>query len=212
MAVPLAQVGLVHGSGFELAYNIPVISYGSRYNADRAAELLLAGSIDKVICSGRGPVYGEDYPVTEAKLMADYLVAQDVDHNKIVVEDTSTSSVANWAYSVPIIQSLEATRVLGIAAKLCVPRMQKIGDFVAFRSGFDVVGYVPSAESSRPKGFIRELLVGEVTRRFLADNLNTSVDGLGKAYEEYKAQIGIAGLNLATAKRFIHRYSAPPSR
>ncbi|MGH7234595.1 MAG: ElyC/SanA/YdcF family protein, partial [Candidatus Saccharimonadales bacterium] len=112
----LAEVGLVHGSGFEVIGDTYAMSTGSRLNAERAAMLLSAKCLEKVICSGRGPVQDENYGATEAQLMADYLIRAGFEHSQIEVEDMSTSAVGNWANSASIISEIEATSVMGVSA------------------------------------------------------------------------------------------------
>ena len=135
-----AEVGLIHGSGFEVIGDTYRMTTGSHLNAERAAELLSAKSLEKVICSGRGPVQGENYGTTEAKLMADYLIGAGFEHSRIEVEDTSTSAVGNWVKSTPILYELGATSAMGVSAKVNIRRMQLIGLFVAERSDFELVG------------------------------------------------------------------------
>ena len=201
-----AEVGLIHGSGFIFNGDSYAMSTGSRLNAEKAAELMDANLLDKVICSGRGPVQGESYGTSEAQLMADYLVSAGFDHNRIEVEANSTSAIGNWVNSARILTDIEAASVMGVAAKVNIQRMQLIGEFVAKRCNFDIVGYSPSKMEARAKDYLRESINYQLTRRFLRGNTFTPVYELDDAYESYKAQIGLASL-----KRFVHRKAAVSS-
>lgn len=203
MQRPLAQFGIVHGSGFEVVDGTYRLFGGSLYNAAAAAQLLTDGSIERVVCSGRGPVEGENYGTSEAQLMADYLIAGGINSNRIEIEDKSTSSFGNWARSASILDEANAETVLGIAASVCVGRFKLIGDFVASKSSFELVGYTPSNEKTTPKGFTRELLMRNLTRHFLGQNPDISIDALEESYEKYKAHFGLVAL-----KKFIHRGTA----
>lgn len=195
-----AQVGLIHGSGFDTVEGIQRISEDSRFNAERAAQLLAEGRIEHAICSGRGPITGVTYPLSEAELMADELLSYGIHPSKIEIEETSTSAVGNWVHSVPIIQALKAETVLGITGGVNVRRMYRIGEFVAARSDFKTVGYAPSDAKAHIKDYIRELGVDIMTRRFLATEQDCAVDQLDEAYEAYKARSGMSAI-----KKFLHR-------
>ena len=202
----VAEVGLVHGSGFEIIDGIYQMSAGTRLNAVKAAQLLYDGSLEKVICSGRGPVQGDNYGSTEAQLMADFLVGAGFASGQIEIEDRSTSTIGNWTKSAPIIEDLDAESVMGITARVNKGRMQLIGDFIADRSTFELVGYSSSEQKNKAKDYAREFIGRNTTRRFLAANLETPIDSLDEAYEKYKTQLGLAAL-----KRFVHRGAAAPS-
>ena len=196
----LAEAGIVHGSGFEVLGDTYRMSTGTSFNAQKAAELLATNSVDKVICCGQGPVHGDIYGATEAQLMADYLTNKGFDHHRIEIEDTSTSTVGNWVKSIPILKALSAESVLGITAKVNVRRMQLIGSFVAEQSGFNLMGYEPSAKKARINDCARELINYQLTLKFLKANTSNPIERLDEVYEAYKEQIGLAAI-----KRFIHR-------
>jgi hypothetical protein len=200
MHAPIAEVGLIHGSGFEVVDGGFCLGDGSRFNAEKAAQLLGDGSIEKVICSGRGPVQGEEYATSEARLMADHLVNAGVASSQIEVEDGSTSSLGNWTMSVPVLSELNATSVIGVASSACVGRLELIADFVAAQSDFEFVGYCPSEEEVTMKCFTRELINRNLMRHFLTANADTPIELLSDAYEAYKARLG-----LVTLKKLLHR-------
>jgi DUF218 domain len=201
-----AEIGLIHGSGFEVVDNRLTLSPGSRLNAERGAELLSTKAIERVICSGRGPVYGVDYQSSEAQLTADHLISLGIHHQQIEVESSSTSAVGNWAKSAPIVLELGATSVMGISGKVTKHRMHMIGDFVADKSGFELVGYSPSEIKGRPKDYARELIMGGATWLFLTINPETPIDSLEEAYQEYKGYLGLAKI-----KKIVHRGTATPT-
>jgi hypothetical protein len=205
MSSAIAEVGLVHGSGFENIEGTYFMSSGSRANADKSLELLQDGTIEKVVCSGRGPIQDDRQKYSEASLMADHLIRAGVPVRFIEVEDTSTSAVGNWANSAPIIQhQLNADSVIGISAKPNIKRMHIIGSFVAARSDFELVGYSASDMRPRPKDYPREIIsVYGITLPFLSANGDTPISDLSEAYEEYKSRLGLAYL-----KRYIHRNAA----
>ncbi len=196
----VAEVGLVHGSGFDVIDGLNQMSDATRLNAARAGQLLLDGSVESVICSGRGPVAGEAYGTTEARLMADFLVGMGIPNSQIELEDTSTSTMGNWARSAPIIESLGAETVMGITAKVNQSRMQRIGNFVADRSSFELVGYTASGQRATAVEQLREVIGRNMTHHFLARNSETPIHDLPEAYEVYKSQFG-----LVTLKKFLNR-------
>lgn len=196
----VAEVGLIHGSGFEVVNGMNDMSGSTRHNAIKAAELLSEGTLEKVICSGRGPVAGESYATTEAQLMADFLVRSGIHSSRIELEDTSTSTISNWVRSAPIIEGLGAETVMGITAAVNIGRMQRIGSFVSDKSTFDLVGYTPSGHRATPGEQAREVIGRGMTRHFLAVNSETPVSALDETYETYKSQFGLVAL-----KRFLNR-------
>lgn len=195
----VADIGLIHGAGFNLDGEVPKISRGSRLGADRAASLMLDGSIETIICSGLGPNQGNLYQTSEARTMANYLLGIGIPHHRIALEEESTSAVGNWTHSSRLISDLGAESVIAITARPNIPRMNLIGNFVAERSDFELVGYAGSALRRYVKDYAREAVVGRLTKRFLADNQDTPIDELESAYEDFKSKIGLAAI-----KRLMH--------
>ena len=201
MSNTIAEVGLVHGSGFENIEGTYFMSSGSRANADKSLELLQDGTIEKVVCSGRGPIQDDRQKYSEASLMADHLIRAGVPVRFIEVEDTSTSAVGNWTNSAPIIEHvLGAESVIGITAKPNINRMHLIGSFVAARSNFELIGYSPSDMQSKFKDYFREFINFRIHLRFLSANNDTPISQLSENYEEFKSELGLAIL-----KNFVHR-------
>ncbi len=73
------------------------------YRLCGAMEILALNPDSTAIVSG-GQGEGED--ITEAQCMRDWLVAQGVDPNRIIMEDKATSTMENLEYSFDIIRSL----------------------------------------------------------------------------------------------------------
>lgn len=205
-----AQVGLIHGSGFELRNGQQELSTASRANAYMAALLLLNNSVETVVCSGRGPVDGVNYRRSEADLMADYVydavrpVLGYKAADRIDKEEQSTSTIGNWAHSAELIEVLGDT-VLGITAKVNIPRMQAIGQYVAAESKFELVGYQPSLMQSRPRDYARETVMRKVTNAFFAKHADVPLSELETAYNEYKDSLGIGPVTVGAVKRLRHR-------
>ena len=212
MSIYSAEVALAHGSGFKEIDGIYRMTPGTQANALRIAQLLYARTVEEAILSGRGPLEGDYYATSEAKLMADYLVEQGFDPNIIHIEDKSTSAVANWANSAPIItDEIGATSVIGVARSECRNRMGEIGRFVAEKSDFFLVGYEKSNKKPQLKGIARESANYLLVKRFLKENKDTPIDKLSDAYEKYKEETKIFGLSMSAVKRFVHRNAESPS-
>lgn len=205
MSDRLADVALVHGSGFEIIDNTYYPSTGSRLNADRAAQLLADQSVELILLSGRGPVPDASYGTSEARVMANYLVSEGFPSNRLEVEEDSTSTVGNWANSALMLREMGALSVVGVAAPVSAPRCELIGDFVAPQSDLQLVGYEVSDKKARVKDYARELIAYRLTQKFLDKNDTTDIENLAEAYEQYKFERGLAQL-----KSYLHRNSAQP--
>lgn len=199
-----AQVGLIHGADFTVQDGMPHMSPATRANAEAGYGLLQAARIERIICSGRGPLDGVEYPVSEAKLMADYLVRAGVEPELIEIEEQSSTTVGNWAYSAEILQRLGAETVCGVTAAPNIMRMQAIGRFVARRADFVVTGYEPSDAPVAAKDYVREAGVGLITGIFLGMNRHTPLSELEPAYIAFKNRTG-----MNRVKRTRRRTSTP---
>lgn len=199
-----AQVGLIHGADFTVQDGVPHMSPATRANAETGLRLLETGRIERVICSGRGPLDGVEYPVSEAKLMADYLMQAGIKPRYIETEEQSSTTVGNWAYSAEILQQLGAETVCGVTAAPNIMRMQAIGRFVARRADFVVTGYEPSDAPVATKDYVREAGVGLMTGIFLGMNRHTPLSELEPAYIEFKNRTG-----MNRVKRTRRRTSTP---
>lgn len=199
----LSQVGVIHGAGIDIQGTVTAMTPGTQANAETALELLTEGLIDRVICSGRGPLENMAYESSEAGLMADYLFRHGVRTKSIDVEDQSTTAIGNWALSAEIIKDLGAETVLGITAKPDIRRMRKIGKFVSQRADFELIDYWSSHAPAGIKDYVRESGMYILTGMFLDNNLDTPLPELEAAYIAFKNDTGVGAL-----KRLVHRRSA----
>ena len=96
-AVPHPDVVVVHGAGLINGRVGPLL--GSRItggiNAWRDEDALRPGVPLLVMSGGQGP----DEPVSEARAMADYAIARGVPAERILLEDRSTTTRTNIAYT-----------------------------------------------------------------------------------------------------------------
>lgn len=191
---------LINGSGFYVVEGVQYTSRSTEMNAKAALQAFDKGEIGGVICTGKAPVNEGDFPFTEARLTADYLVHIGFPHSRIELEEESSSAVGNWANSVPIIQGLGWEAVKGITAKQNVRRMSRIGEFVANKGGFGFAGYYSTEAGSKLQDYIREFGVDLLLIRFLAKHKNTPLEALETAYDAFKEEYGTAAV-----KRFAHR-------
>ncbi|MCM6774494.1 YdcF family protein [Nocardia sp. CDC159] len=83
---------IVLGGGLYPDGSLP---HWAEIRADHAARLWHTGGFDVLLTSGRGPV---PHLRTEAKALADTLIALDVPADRIVEEDASKSTLANAYY------------------------------------------------------------------------------------------------------------------
>jgi uncharacterized SAM-binding protein YcdF (DUF218 family) len=195
-----AEIGLIHGSGFKLENDSLLLSSGSLAHAQKAGDLLVAGNVERLICSGRGPVKSGSYHATEASMMFDYLTLNGIDGKRVLVEDESHSTVANWAYSAEIIEDVGAETVLGIAGKAQLKRARLIGEFVAAKSDFENVGYEFGDETQTMKDYGREFVVRSLTRLFIAQNHSTERSDIVPNYDHFMQSISANQI-----KKLIHR-------
>ena len=110
-----ADVGLVLGSKVE-ANGLP--SERLRARLDKALELRRAGKFQKIIVSGGTGVEGFD----EAAVMRDYLVANDVAREDIIVDSGGITTFATAKNALQILQSGNFKSVLVISQFFHIPR------------------------------------------------------------------------------------------
>ncbi|CAH2213048.1 YdcF family protein [Tepidibacter aestuarii] len=116
-----------------------------------------------VVCGGQGK--GENMP--ESQAMSDYLVLNEVDENKIIQEDKSTSTIENLKFAKKILKDLDGKKNHKI--------MIVTNEFHLFRSKFIAkrLGFIPYGIPSKtiphiaPKYFIREYFA--VIKSFIFD-------------------------------------------
>ncbi len=125
---------------------------------DRALDYLEEHpDMEVVVSGGQGP----DEPTTEARAMADYLIAQGTPEEKIFLEDQSHNTVQNFRFSRALLESkgydLEDTQVLVVSNGFHLTRARMLAE----RTGYEGVSTLAAPAShvpSRLKMYIREPL------------------------------------------------------
>jgi uncharacterized SAM-binding protein YcdF (DUF218 family) len=192
----IADVGVVHGAGFDFIDGVQSASPATEANAVKAASLIQGKHVGTIICSGYGPLEGVEQPKSEAILMADILIAAGVDAGSIEVEERSCSTLANWVLSAEIIENLsDVEKVIGVASRTQVPRSMILGQFVAAKSTYEFVGNVPADTTKNPLGTMkdrsREFFARAMTWEFIRQHRNTPRRDLIRAYDDYKTRTGM---------------------
>lgn len=81
-----------------------------KHRLELALELEKNFDLDKIIVSGG--IANKKANVSEASVMASYLIEKGVSAEKIIIEDQSMSTVANAKYSLEIVRSLKAEAII----------------------------------------------------------------------------------------------------
>lgn len=188
---------LVHGGGIEAAQDGWVLGRNSSARAELAVELFHAGGLDTIVFAG-GNGYGHELPTSEARLMADMAVRHDVPHYRIELEDSSHSTIGNWANALSIMQQMGTERVAGVTGQWASVRASYIGKQIIGNFGLEVelLGYYPSREREGVMGFAREQVSMVLARRCL-DSARTDgvpLDQLDGYYATRKARTGLTRL------------------
>lgn len=142
--------------GARVKGNVPSLSL--QYRIDRAADYLkLNGSTVAIVSGGRGP--GED--ISEAEAMKQGLINQGIEEGRIIMEDESTSTSENIAFSKEFIPDPSSIGLI-VSNDFHLYRAVKMAE----REGLKVTG-VP-AKTPRivlVKSYIREYLA--ITKYYL---------------------------------------------
>lgn len=142
MEEPAQNVPYVVVLGAAVYGETPSLSLQNRIK--RAMEYLEANPKSKVVVSG-GQGEGED--ISEAECMRRYLVEHGVDESRILVEDHSTSTMENLAFSKAVIESDggSADRIVIVSsgyhlyrAKTMAKSIGMIADGAASRDGYPI--------------------------------------------------------------------------
>jgi uncharacterized SAM-binding protein YcdF (DUF218 family) len=124
-----------------------------RRRVAHGASLYHAGLGHVVICCGG---LGR-YPPTEARAMADLLLARDVPEHAIQLEDSSTNTRENLRFALPILETLGTDRIVIVSDAYHLPRAK----LIARRLGLHATGHAPPLQSARlwpqAKGWLREI-------------------------------------------------------
>lgn len=208
MSKPVAQVGLIHGGGIEISPTDPrgwQLQPGSEQRAIRGVELFFDGAVERLLFTG-GNAHGNDLPQSEAGQMADIAVRAGVPASNIETEGTSSSTIGNWANSLPILGGMGVESVLGVTGRWASTRARRIGSHMMRDysvEGLQLTGYEPSNEAEGVKAIPREaasLPAAELVLR-MARKQGVPLSELDQFYRNFRSQTGIA-----KAKKFVtHR-------
>ena len=199
-----AQVALVHGGGIR-----PIdgggfaLRPGSINRAEAGIALYYDGVVEKLLFSG-GNAHGHDFPQSEGSMMADLALQAEVPASCIERETTSTSTVGNWANSLPLLAQMDAKTVLGVTGRVAGPRAAAIGERLINQAGggLSLVGYRSSGEREGLRAYPREAASRWMARRCLdsAETVGVPLADLDTYYLDWKSRTG-----LAHAKAYLTR-------
>lgn len=134
-----------------------------KYRLDSAAEYLEQNPSTICIVTG---AKGSNEPVTEARGMADYLIARGIDENRIILEEKALNTAENIRYSKAFLPGGDATvgivtndfhmyRALGIAKK------EGLDSASGLASG-SVVHFLPNNVTREVLGVIKDTYCGNM--------------------------------------------------
>lgn len=190
-----AQVGLIHGGGIRPIGDGFELRPGSVSRAERGIELYQTGVVERLVFSG-GNANGHDFAQSEAGLMADIAVRADVPASAIEVESASTSTIGNWANSLPLIVNSGAEAVLGVTGRVATPRAEWLGVYIMshYKLPVDIVGYRDSGEKEGLRAHPREAVSRAMAKRCLtsAEQSGVDMDQLDAFYLGWKSRTGLA--------------------
>lgn len=135
-----------------------VPSLSLQYRIDKAAEYLRANDKTVAIVSGgKGP--GED--ISEAEAMKQELIKQGIEEARIIIEDQSTSTKENIAFSKKLIPDSSSIGLI-VSNDFHIYRAVEMAE----REGLELIG-VPAKTPriSLPKSYLREYLA--ITKYYL---------------------------------------------
>ena len=132
------------------------ISPTLRYRLDKCLAYLKTYPLAKVVVSGG---QGLDEYISEAEAMKRYLVARDIDEDRVLVEDKSTSTYENMLFSKRILnqeQWGEESKVIVVTSEFHMFRAK----LLAARVGFNAYGLcAESVNYLKPYYYFREYFV-----------------------------------------------------
>lgn len=199
-----ADALLVHGGGIRPVGAGYELRPGSIARAETGVGMYFAGQAQSLVFSG-GNAFGLEYDASEAGLMADIAVRAGVPAAHIEKEPSSTSTIGNWANSLPILEGLGAERVVGITGKVASHRAAYVGNWVIARgdSGIQLVGYEPSGENEGKRAYPREIGSSLLAAQCLhsAKKADVPLAELDTFYLDWKSRTGLG----AAKKRFTRR-------
>ncbi len=126
----------------------------------KAAAVYLKENEDclAVTCGG---CFRPEQKKSEARIIADYLIEQGIDENRIILEDKSTTTFENFEFALKIIEehsckSISDIRVAFLSSDYHVFRASKIAECC----GFEKIGKVSCPTPSQARGrYLREYIV-----------------------------------------------------
>lgn len=203
MSIRKADALLVHGGGILPVDGGYELRPESIARAQTGVGMYLTGQVGNLVFTG-GNGHGLEYEASEAGLMADIAVRSGVPASSIEKESFSTSTIGNWANSLPILEGLGVERVGGVTGGIATPRASFLGDWVLTKakSGIELVGYQGSGEKEGLRAYPREFVSTRMARRCLESAQKSSVplSELDAYYLDWKSRTG-----LGAAKRHFTR-------
>lgn len=195
---------LVHGGGLDPIPDGWVLGPGSVARVERAVVLLQEDDTRQVVFTG-GNGHGHDLPVSEARLMADMAVRHGVAHGRIECEDQSSSTIGNWANSLPLLEDMGAETVVGVTSQAARTRARMIGSQLCQHYGVAVhlAGYVSSGEAATWKAYAREAVAVPLAVAWLANawRKGRSLAELDEAYRSRRSNTPIGAAKALTGRR-----------
>lgn len=200
-----AQVALVHGGGIRLVEDGGfALRPGSISRANMGVALYHIGAVERLLFTG-GNAFGHNYSASEAGLMADLAMSHGVPASAIDAETDSTSTIGNWANSLPMIQATDAETILGVTGRIATSRAAMIGERLISSEGCEVslMGYRASGENEGFRAHPREMVSKWMARRCLdsAEAAGVSLSDLDTYYLGWKSRTGLAHAKLHLTRR-----------
>jgi uncharacterized SAM-binding protein YcdF (DUF218 family) len=186
---------LIHGGGLSIHGGDISLTAGGEARTMQGVATYNSGGVNYLVFSG-GNAHGDTLATSEAKLGADLAVRAGVPHNKIVCEEDSSSTIGNWANSIPLIQQLGVESVAGITGSLASHRASFIGKQLIFSYApeLELSGYIKSAEHEGLIAYPREAAALLLTRRCLkqASTDDIKLSDLDQYFSTMKQKNGIS--------------------
>ncbi len=196
---------LVHGGGLTIHADQISLTAASEARAIQAIVSYNTREVSYLVFSG-GNAHGDALPTSEAKLGADLAVQAGVPHDKIVCEEDSSSTIGNWANSIPLLQQIGVESVTGITGRVASRRASLIGRQLIdhYSPELELSGYMPSSEREGMVAYPREaaalLLAWHCLKQARTDGKELA--DLDQYFSDMKKGRGIDGL-----KRRLTTYS-----
>jgi uncharacterized SAM-binding protein YcdF (DUF218 family) len=178
----IADVGLVHGAGFE---SHGIASKFSLAQAELGARLLEDGAVESIIVCGRGPNATDTYEYSEAELMKMHLVQQGADEELIHIEDLSSNTLGNLVYGSDIARGIGAESLLGVSRPSQKPRALLAARYILPRTGIDLKGYSVIEEDVKLTSVGRELLQIPLLEIYIQTHRRKSPTELAEGYTSF---------------------------